>query len=97
MAILGVMELPYNNSQDTKASVYDGSVCWHAPVSKDSQIDTICRMQIKKKANNKKKKAFLSFIAIWGVLQLPFGNSQDTKASVYDESVCQHAPVSKDT
>ena len=80
----GVLQLPYGNSQDTKASVYDESVYWHIPISKDTQTDTICRMQ--KTAKNRQttiKKEFWSFMGILGVLQLPYVN--------------RHAPVSKDT
>ena len=95
-AILEVLQLPNGNSLVTKASVCDESVCWHAPVSKDTKTDTICMMQSRKQAYNKKKE-LQSFMAFLGVLQLPCGNSQDTKASVYNESVCWHDPVSKDT
>ena len=96
MAILGVLQLPYVISQDTNASIYDESVCWHAPVASDTQRNTIYRMQSKKQANNK-KKAFCSFMAILVVVQLPYRKSYDTNIAVYDKSVCWHASVSKNT
>ena len=64
----GVLQLPYGNSKDTKASVYDELVCWHAPVSKNTQKDTICRIQSKTQANNKKKDNLVIYGYCGGVV-----------------------------
>ena len=49
------------------ASVYDESVCWHAPVSKYALTDTICRMQRNKQAYNKKKVILVIYVYFGGV------------------------------
>ena len=64
----GVLYLPYGNSKDTKASVYDELVCWHAPVSKNTQKDTICRIQSKTQANNKKEDNLVIYCYFGGVV-----------------------------
>ena len=51
--------------------VYDESVCWHAPVSKDTKTDTICMMQSKKQAYNKKKRHFGHLWLFWGCCSYP--------------------------
>ena len=54
MAILGLYQLPYANSYDFKASVQADLLCWHAPVSKDTQMGKVCWMQSQKQVKNKK-------------------------------------------
>ena len=57
MVILGVLQLLYSNSQDTKTSVYD-----------HTQMDTICRMQSKKQVTNKKKGILVIYGHFGGAL-----------------------------